>query len=143
SYWVNQLSLFKPKIIIADEVHFLKSEKTKRTKAVKRLAKFIKQFIGLSGTPIVNRPIEIYNAISIINSTVVPSFFHFAKRYCGAVNNGFGWEYNGATNMEELHELLTSTIMIRRKKTEVLKDLPDKIYSYVPLDLTNWDEYSL
>lgn len=141
-YWVKDLLIFSPKIIIADECHTFKNNNTQRTKAVKLLAKPVPHFIALSGTPIVNRPIEIYNALSIINSSVIPGFWEFTRRYCGAKHNGYGWDFNGATNTDELHKLLTETIMIRRKKADVLKDLPDKVRSFVPMTLSNIQEYN-
>jgi SWI/SNF-related matrix-associated actin-dependent regulator 1 of chromatin subfamily A len=140
-YWLEALKLAKFEIIIADECHYFKSSSAKRTKAIKLLAKGVPHFIALSGTPIVNRPIEIYNALSIINSKSIPGFWDYAKRYCGAKNNGFGWDFTGATNTEELHKILTESVMIRRKKADVLKDLPNKMYSFVPMTLDNWEEY--
>lgn len=142
SNWVKSLLAYNPMIIVADECHYFKSNSALRTKAVKLLAKPVPHFIALSGTPIINRPIEIYNALSIINSSVIPGFWEFAKKYCGAVHNGFGWDFTGATNTEELHKILTNTIMIRRKKADVLKDLPDKIHSIVPMTLSNQQEYN-
>lgn len=142
TYWVKDLLAFKPRVVIGDECHYFKDNSAKRTKAVKLLCKTIPHVILLSGTPIMNRPIEIYNAISIINSSVVPSFMNYAIRYCGAVFNGFGWDFSGSSNTEELHKILTESIMIRRKKSDVLKDLPDKIHSFVPMTLSNIAEYN-
>ncbi|MDD4353592.1 MAG: DEAD/DEAH box helicase [Candidatus Nanoarchaeia archaeon] len=140
--WVDKLRGIIPKVIILDEIHMIKSGSTRRTKAVKKLCKNITHVIGLSGTPIVNRPIEIYNAVNIIQSDIIPNFLRFTERYCGRHFNGFGWDYNGATNTEELHDLLVSTIMIRRKKVEVLTELPDKTLSFVPMELDNLTEYT-
>jgi len=139
--WIDRLRLVEPKVLITDECHYYKSNGAKRTKAVKRLAKGIHHVIALSGTPIVNRPIEAFNALKIIDPNLFPDYWFFVRRYCGAKHNGFGWDFNGATHTQELHELLTSTIMIRRLKKDVLPELPSKTFSFVPLQLHNPREY--
>lgn len=140
--WLETLTSLNPQVIITDECHYYKSNKAKRTKAIKMLSKRIPHIIALSGTPIVNRPIEAYNAIKMISPTLFPDRWKYAERYCGAYYDGYGWNFNGATHKKELHERLTSTIMIRRLKSEVLTELPPKMYSYVPLTLDNESDYS-
>ena len=140
AHWMDAILKINPQVVIADEAHYFKNNASNRTKAVKKLAKRVPHFIALTGTPIVNRPVEIYNAINIIDRSLFPSFFKFGKRYCNATHNGFGWDFNGSSNVEELHEKLGS-IMIRRKKADVLKDLPDKVRSFVPFELDNLKEY--
>jgi SWI/SNF-related matrix-associated actin-dependent regulator of chromatin subfamily A-like protein 1 len=139
--WYGRLSQIKAQVLIIDEAHFCKNNSAKRTKTVKALAKNIPHIIALTGTPIVNRPVEAYNAIAMIDSTVVPNFWTYAQRYCGAKHNGYGWDFSGATRTEELHEKLTTTIMLRRLKKDVLTDLPDKIHSFLPIELNNSREY--
>ncbi len=139
--WADFLKKAKPLIIISDECHYFKNNKSLRTKAIKKLAKGVPHFIALSGTPVVNRPIEMYNAINIIDPYLIPNFWIYAKQYCGAKHNGFGWDFGGASNMEELHKLLCDSIMIRRLKKDVLKDLPDKVRSFVPIRLNNRNLY--
>jgi SWI/SNF-related matrix-associated actin-dependent regulator 1 of chromatin subfamily A len=133
--WLGKLQACKARVLILDECHYIKSNKARRTKVIKALAKGIPHIICLSGTPIVNRPIEMYNALKLVGPTVIPPFWTFVQRYCGAKHNGFGWNFNGASNTEELHKKLTNSIMIRRRKADVLQDLPPKIRSVVPMEM--------
>jgi SWI/SNF-related matrix-associated actin-dependent regulator 1 of chromatin subfamily A len=141
SSWVDQFKAMKPSVLIMDECHYIKNNSAQRTKALKKLAKGIPHIIGLSGTPIMNRPVEIDNAIRLIDPMVLPSFWSCAHKFYGAKNNGYGWNFSGATNTETFHKLLSESVMIRRKKMDVLTDLPEKIYSFVPIELENKKEY--
>ena len=140
--WVNALIATRPQILVLDEAHYFKNNTARRTKAVKQLGKYTRHIIALSGTPIVNRPVEIYNAVSLIDSTIFGrNFMEFGRKYCAGKHNGYGWDFNGASNTAELNKKLTDSIMIRRKKQDVLMDLPDKIYASIPMELDNEKEY--
>lgn len=141
--WVETLQAINPQVLIIDEMHYVKNSSAIRTKATKKLAKGIPHIIALTGTPIVNRPVEGFNIFQILDKNLFPNFWAYVHRYCGARHNGFGWDFSGATNKEELNQILTSTIMIRRRKADVLKDLPEKLYSFVPMDLANGTEYRI
>jgi SNF2 family DNA or RNA helicase len=136
------LENINPKVMVIDEIHKIKNRKAKRTKTVKILGKNIDSIIGLSGTPIVNRPIEIFNALNLIRPELFNSFWNFAQNYCNPTHTRWGWNFNGATNTEELHQLLTDTLMIRRLKKDVLKELPEKQRTVIPLEITNRTEYN-
>jgi len=140
--WLKELKKVKLKAVVADEVHMIKNSKAIRTKAVKNVCKKIDHVIGLSGTPIENRPIEIFNMLQILDPETFKSKTQYGKKFCDLKFDGFSWNYNGSSNHEELHDLLTNTIMLRRKKEEVLTDLPDKIKTLLPLELNNMKEYS-
>ena len=139
--WSEVLTAINPKVIIFDEVHYIKNSQAKRSKAAKKLAKGIPHVIGLTGTPIVNRPVEALNAIQMIDRTVFPNKWQYLQRYCGAKHNGFGWDFSGASNTQELHQKLVGSIMIRRLKKDVLTELPDKIRSFVPVEMNNEQKY--
>ena len=132
--WNKQLVDSNFNTIIFDESHYLKNGKAQRTKFAEKLAKNIPNKILLTGTPILNRPNELWKQLSIINSDLFPNFFKYGIRYCGAYKNDFGWDFSGATNKEELNEKLKS-IMVRRTKSQVLTELPDKRRSSISFDI--------
>ena len=111
-------------VLVADECHYVKNKDAKRSKALYALDARRKLF--LTGTPILNRPIELWAILNALAPDEFGHFWTFAKRYCKPIKNNFGWEFVGADNVEELHERLRSTIMVRRTKAEVLPDLPPK-----------------
>lgn len=141
STWMSYFVKSDFKLLILDEAHYVKNNDAQRTKVVKMIAKRIPHVIAISGTAVVSKPIEIYNTISIINPKLFPSRWNFGHRYCNARHNGFGWSFNGISNSDELHSILKESLMIRRKKEEVLKELPDKTYTIIPIELDNYSEY--
>jgi SWI/SNF-related matrix-associated actin-dependent regulator 1 of chromatin subfamily A len=64
----------------------------------------------------------------------------FGIRYGAGYNTNFGWDYSGASNLEELF-IRVSPYFLRRLKKDVLKELPPKTYLEIPIELTN-KEYS-
>jgi len=143
SGWVDFLIDRNPQVLITDECHYYKNGSARRTLGVRKIGRIVPNMIALSGTPVLNRPIEIYNVVRLLKPELFPNYMSYAKKYCNARHNGFGWDYSGASNIEELHAMLKTNVMIRRLKSEVLKELPPKIYSFVPMELTNKSEYEL
>lgn len=131
----DDLSSINPEIMIIDECHAIKNSSSLRTQAVMSLGKRTKKIIALSGTPIINRPREFFNIIRLIRKDLFPSDWSYLQRFCNPKYNGFGWDFNGSSNENELHDILTRTIMIRRLKKDVLKDLPEKIRSVIPISI--------
>lgn len=130
-------------MVIIDEVHNLRNIKTsERTQYVfgfenakKKIAPLDAKYkVALTGTPIVNRPIEMWPYLQWLAPQQFNHFFNYAKRYCGAHQTGYGWKFDGATNLDELQELLRSTVMIRRLKKDVAKELPKKIRQIIPIE---------
>ena len=140
-YWRTKLYKAGFKTVIIDEVQYIKNNTAKRTNVVIRLGKKAKAVIGLSGTPIENRPIELYNFIRICKPKLFKDRFSFGLEYCGAYNGQYGWNFNGASNTIKLNKLLREHIMIRRLKKDVLKELPEIQYNVIPLSLSNAKDY--
>jgi len=135
-YWEAWLKKIKAQTIAFDESHYLKSSGAIRTRTSKSLAKKIPNVIGISGTPLTNRPDELWNIISIVRPDIFSSRYAYRWRYCKPVLKPWGWDYKGATNLKELHRKLSSTMMIRRLKKDVLSELPAKTRHVIPLDIS-------
>lgn len=65
-----------------------------------------KRIILISGTPVLSRPMEIYNLIRILRPDVCPKFKEFADRYCNPKAGRFGIDYSGSNCTLELHNVL-------------------------------------
>ena len=139
--WTDLFVKHPPKVLILDESHYVKNSKALRTKAVKKIGKRCPHVIAITGTLSVNRPVEMFTSLNLVRPDHWPQFWQFAWRYCDPKNDGYGWDLTGASNTEELHAVLTHTVMIRRRKEDVLPGLPPKQRNVVPLEIDNRDEY--
>lgn len=124
--WLPCLLRHRPAVVIFDEVHYLKSPNAKRTRAAGKLVQYAASVLGLSGTPITNRPIEFWSTLNLIRPDLFPDHSEYAWEYCKPRHTRWGWKFDGAANMGKLHRILTRECMIRRLKREVLPELPDK-----------------
>lgn len=130
-----------PDLLICDECQYLKSgNKTKRGKAMADLAIKSAKKVFLSGTPIVNRPIELYPILKMLDPETWGSFMAYAKRYCNAMQTRYGWDFSGSSNLDELNTRIRGSVMIRRLKKDVLKDLPSKIRQVIILPMNGMSE---
>ncbi|CAN1279727.1 DNA annealing helicase and endonuclease ZRANB3 [Linum perenne] len=123
-------------IVIADESHFLKNAQAKRTTASLPVIKNAKYAILLSGTPALSRPIELFKQLEALHPDVYKNVHEYGNRYC---KGGVFGAYQGASNHEELHNLMKTTVMIRRLKKDVLSELPQKRRQQVFLELAAKD----
>ena len=139
--WLPYLIKWKPAILVCDECHYLQSRTAKRTKATKALGKKCKKIIAISGTPLTNRPSELWSVLNMLLPKDYPAFTRFAARYCRPKMTPWGWNYGGAQNLKELHSNLTGRCMIRRLKKDVLKDLPDKVINVHVLEIDDYEQY--
>ena len=116
----------KFKVMIADEAHMLKNWKTRRVQSLMPILMGAKRVILISGTPIISKPQEIYNLLKILRPDITPPFPDYASRYCDPKPSPYGLDYSGNSCLKELNFLLTSSVMIRRLKADVLRQLPPK-----------------
>ena len=85
-----------------------------------------KRCILLSGTPLLNRPAELYNIFKMIRPDIFYNFLDYGNRYCDPQARSFGMDYTGSSCTKELNYILNKHFMIRRLKIDVLVQLPPK-----------------
>lgn len=125
--------------IIGDEAHMIKTPSAKRTKAFRFIALNVPNVVLLTGTPLLSRPSELFSLLNIIDPKTWTSYYSYVRRYCDAKQTRFGLDTSGVSNPEELHARINN-YFIRRKKEEVLSELPPKSYIRIPILLS--DEFS-
>ncbi|MCK4694880.1 MAG: DEAD/DEAH box helicase, partial [Candidatus Cloacimonetes bacterium] len=99
-----------------DEAQHIKNAAAQRTKAIKKLK--AKHRMALSGTPIENNPTELWSIFDFLMQGYLPSLRHFKNEY-------MDYSHSQKDTHEKL-KMLVSPFILRRKKSEVLIELPDK-----------------
>lgn len=152
-YWIQNLPT-NLAALVCDESHYIKNPKASRTKAIAEIAgkahdenrmpipaKLIPGalILMLTGTPILNRPVELVEPLKImgylveqkgVNRPGMMSVGYYLWHFCGPKKNGsWGTTFNGHSNELELHAWLRQTCMVRRTKDQVLTELPAKVRS--------------
>ena len=122
--------------VVFDEAHYLKNYQSQRSQNAAKLVQTIDNNLvvhALTGTPMTNRPRDLFPLLQLLAHPLGKSFLSFAKRYCEAYKGDFGWVADGASNLEELTVQLHG-VMLRRTKDEVL-DLPPKVRTWFDVEL--------
>jgi len=153
---------------IFDEAQALKNPEALRTQVVLGeggLYEHCRRGLFLTGTPMENRPIEIWPIAASLCPARFGDWWDFARRYCGLHQEERGkkaerimmpdgsfkveqrsrkvWVADGSSNHSELQQRLRTSFMIRRLKSDVLKELPPKRRQLIVLsdDLVDWGKY--
>ncbi len=122
-------------LLIIDECHRIKERNTEWTKIIAMSMKQIPKKVLMSGTVIKNRPIELFPPLNLLDPATWNSYHDFGVRYSAGFEDTFGWKYDGASNLEELFERM-SPFFLRRRKHDVLSQLPDKTFTEIPVVMT-------
>eukprot|EP00879_Flechtneria_rotunda_P033580 GHRR01037205.1.p1 GENE.GHRR01037205.1~~GHRR01037205.1.p1 ORF type:complete len:626 (+),score=250.64 GHRR01037205.1:205-2082(+) len=123
------------KMIILDESHCIKNSTAQRTKCSIPLLQSAQRAVLLSGTPALSRPNELLTQLQALLPKARITKAAFEDRYAEYNKYSQFKKVTGSKNEDELNKLLVSTVMIRRRKAEVLKDLPAKLRKQVMLML--------
>ena len=137
----SPLFLNKFDCVIIDEAQKLSNNSSNRYKVIDDFLKRAKPdyVFLLTGTPLTNKPINLYYILKLIDAPITRDYRYFIKRYCDAKTFRLktGKEVttiNGASNLEELREKIKH-LYIRRLLTE-MTDMVDKNIITKTYDLT-------
>jgi SWI/SNF-related matrix-associated actin-dependent regulator 1 of chromatin subfamily A len=127
--------------LVFDEAHYLKNHTSTRSRLARQLASTVALKADtagpvvylLTGTPLTNRPRDLFVLLQLVGHSLGRSFLSFAKRYCAAERNAYGWQTRGASNVEELTVQLHG-VMLRRSKDQVLA-LPPKLRTWLSVQV--------
>ena len=119
------------KSVIIDESHRVKDPSSLQSKLTKGITTGKEVVLAITGTSVVNKAKDLASQLAIINQ--IDKFGGYSR---------FVAEYGYNDNMEELNYLLNKHCFYSRNKREVLKELPDKIRTVVPCEISTREEYN-
>jgi len=124
------LNAASPDMVILDEAQRIKNWDTKISRAVKRLEAPYR--LALTGTPLENKLEDLYSIVQFLDQYLLGPLYlllyrHQVKDESGAVR--------GYRNLQEVYEKLKG-VMIRRRKRDVLKQLPQRIDQQLLVPMT-------
>ena len=136
---VKDITELNPAMVVFDEVQNLRRTNTYKVHACTELANHssILHRIGLSGTPIHNNGMEMYEIAEVIKPGIFGTKEQFKEMFYDID------EYGQVDFMQDrLAEFLQKNLMIRRRKLDVLSDLPEKnkVQQTIPIDTQMYEE---
>lgn len=129
------LTLWHPDALLVDEGHCVKNPKSRRTKAVVRVAEATEGLIMvLTGTPVPAEVVDLIGPLSVLGlEGHFGGYWGFAERYAYIERSDFGTKVTGSRNAAELHGRLNRICLIRRTKADAL-DLPARTVVDLPVE---------
>ncbi len=132
-YREPQLEALKPRVYVFDEAQYLRAPQARgkhRAAVATRLVRKTRGALLLTGTPVMNRPAELWRLLHLCDPKAWPSLADYKRRYLeGRKGKEVGRSLRTAAGKVERLDELHATVapfMLRRLKHQVLADLPPK-----------------
>jgi len=135
--WRSYLPQFGFKTLIFDEIQELRRAESEKYSVASLISEAVDNVIGLSGTPIYNFGSEIWHILNILEYHCLGDWESFSREWC----HGYGSKV--VNDPEVLGEYLrTEGLMLRRRKEDVLDELPPKrrVIQNIDIDEGKFDE---
>jgi superfamily II DNA or RNA helicase len=126
---LEPIGRWMPEMVILDEAQRIKNWKTIRAQSTKKLDS--RYAIVLTGTPLENRLEELHSIVEFVDRFHLGPMFRFLAEHQHMDDHG---RVTGYHDLSKISESLKS-ILIRRTKKEVLKELPERLEKnyFVPM----------
>lgn len=136
---IMQIGIKSPSLLFVDEAHRFNNPTSRRSKmlfgyqpsigdSIEGITSWFSKIVLLSGTPMPNRPIELFPILNACAPETIEFMnrFEYGRYYCAGFRTEYGWDFSGASRMQELAAKVKGEFMLRKRKKEVLKELPEK-----------------
>ncbi|MDB4990828.1 MAG: helicase, partial [Myxococcaceae bacterium] len=114
----ERLTATRFQVVVLDEAQAIKNASTNRAKTAMELVSNVR--IALTGTPIENHLGELWSILSFVNPGLLGSSKNFEERFVRPIQR------DGDRQAAQLLRRIISPFVLRRRKSEVLDDLPEK-----------------
>lgn len=119
---IHMLNMISWELVVLDEAQNIKNPYSQRTRACKALRRI--RSLAVSGTPFENHVTDIWSLVDFIQ----PGLLGTLQRYTEIVSD----DTEGAKRIEPI----LTPLMLRRLVNEVAKDLPPKVISAIPIQMS-------
>ncbi|MCU0579788.1 MAG: DEAD/DEAH box helicase, partial [Desulfobacterota bacterium] len=127
---LEAITAWKPDLVILDEAQRIKNWKTRTAKSVKQLESPFA--LVLTGTPLENRIEELHSIMEFVDCRRLGPLYRFVHQHQVLDRDG---KVIGYQNLQGIRETL-KPVLLRRKKDEVLRQLPARIDQNIFVPLT-------
>ena len=125
------INKFNTDFIILDEAQRIKNYDTQTSASIKGLKK--KHSLIITGTPIENKLIDLYSIVAFLDTSFLSPLWEFSYQHCFFDVKQKN-KITGYYNLQGLKERLSS-ILIRREKKDVIKQLPNISHLDIPVEM--------
>jgi superfamily II DNA or RNA helicase len=126
------ISRWQPDFVILDEAQRIKNFETKTHKAIQSVPR--QHSLVITGTPLENKLEDLYSIVQFSDPTLLTPLWAFAANHFNLSKTKKN-KVLGYKNLDTVYEKI-QPLLIRRKKKDVLENLPDKIENNYYIDLS-------
>jgi len=125
----NHVRLNPERVVFYDEAQRIKNDMALRSKAFyKKIMPLFTRVYPMSGTPLPSRNMELFAMLHYVAPECIDfkNKHQYGIKYCAGFEGTWGWDYSGSSNSQELALKVKDRFMLRMRKEDYLKELPEK-----------------